>query len=90
MEIIFVNLTEQEQGPLLKLFGQIKQNSFSVKQGYLPGARFEKIATNTGEGGVYISSKTTSLWISRVFGYVGTFQQNISELFGRICYQGRY
>lgn len=71
MEIIFVNPTEQEHGPLPKFFAKLSK--LSVKQGYLPGAKFEKIATDKGEGEAYISYKTTRLWTSKVLGYVGIF-----------------
>lgn len=64
-------------------FGCIKQALFSVRQGCLPKARFERIALDTGDNGAYMAQKICKARaVPRVFGYVGTWQ-NISKLFGK-------
>lgn len=73
----------------------IKLTSFMFYQtGLSPKVRFEKIASNTGEGGVYIVLKRCKTRVfqeledfQRNFGYVGTWL-NISKLSGRTSYQG--
>ena len=47
--------------------------------------QFVNIASNIGEGGVYINPKTTRLGVPEGLGYVGTWWY-ISKLFDRTYY----